>query len=387
MKRWLTVILCIVLGILPVASTALTTDELDAQVDAIFKKSATVGGALVITNGDSIVYSRYYGWQDAQEQIPATKDTYFRLASVTKMVSGIGMMQLVEKGLIDLDGDISEYFGYPVANYYHPDTPITLRQIMSHTSSIYSVLPKAGRTVYSTLAKAERKYRYYTKKKPGTAYEYSNFAAGIAGAIMEAVTDMSINSYMENSVFAPLSIDAAYAASLLDEPEFVSSFYSDTGKLFRSAQTSLDYVHEDFADPETHYDVTIGDLWMRAEDLAKLTIALCGDGSVEGVKLLKEESLALMRADQASFQQSVTMSKSRYGLFLQRETTLIEGHTFYGHQGMKAGILCNVYFEPETGFGFVMVTNGCRNGMNNRIAVLARRMFALAYEAFSGGSR
>ena len=257
--------------------------------------------------------------------------------------------------------------------------------MMSHTSSIYGALPKTGRSIYSTLAKAEKKYAYYTKKKPGTAYEYSNFAAGVTGAIMEAVTGISVDSYMLQSVFEPLSIDASYAASLLKEPAFVSSFYSDNGKLYRNAQTSLEYVYEDFSDPENHYDITIGDLWMRAEDLAKLAIALCGDGSVNGVQLLTEESLALMRADQSTFDgSSVTTGRSRYGLFLQHESTLIDGHTFYGHQGMKAGILCNVYFDPETGFGFLMLTNGCRNSLNNRVGVLARRMFAYAYETFTG---
>lgn len=387
MKRWLSVFLCILLGFLPSLSLALATDETDEQVDAIFEKSCTVGGALVVFQNGEITYTRYYGYQDAGNQIPVTPDTYFRLASVTKMVSGIGLMQLYEQGLIDLDRDISDYFGYEIANYYYPDTPVTLRQIMSHTSSIYGALPKAGRTLYSTLAKAEKKYAYYTEHNPGSFYEYSNFAAGVAGAILEAVTGMSVNGYMHDNVFAPLSIDAAYSASLLSEPAFVSSFYSTDGTLYRSAQCSLEDEYEDFPDPENHYRITIGDLWMRAGDLARLAIALCGDGSVDGVQLLTEDSLALMRADQSALPgSSVTSTKTRYGLFLQREDTLIDGHTFYGHQGMKAGILCNVYFEPSTGFGFVMVTNGCHNGMNNHVGVLARRMFTYAYETFAEGS-
>ena len=195
---------------------------------------------------------------------------------------------------------------------------------------------------------------------------------------------MSVDRYMHDHVFAPLSIDAAYVPALLDDPNFVTAFYKENGNLYRSAQRSLEQVYEDFADPENHYRITIGDLWMRAEDLARLAIALCGDGSVDGVQLLTEDSLSLMRADQAAFERSVTTSRTRYGLFLQREDTLLQDHTFYGHQGMKAGILCNVYFEPATGFGFVMVTNGCRNGMNNHVGVLARRMFTYAYETFVG---
>ena len=149
----------------------------------------------------------------------------------------------------------------------------------------------------------------------------------------------------------------------------------------RSVPYLFNQGYEDFADPETHYRTTVGSLWIRARDLATLTIALCGDGSVNGVQLLRPDSLALMRADQASFAKSVT-GESPYGLFLQREDSLIAGHTLYGHQGLVMGVLCNVYFEPETGFGFVMLTNGCNNVLQDHVAVLARRMVGLAYESF-----
>ena len=134
MKRLLSVILCILFASLPSLATAIMSEEIGGQVDAIFKKSQTVGGALVVFRNGKIEYTRYYGYQDAENQIPATKNTYFRLASVTKMVTGIGLLQLREQGLLELDRDISDYFGYPIANTHYPDTPITLRQIMSRST-------------------------------------------------------------------------------------------------------------------------------------------------------------------------------------------------------------------------------------------------------------
>ena len=104
---------------------------------------------------------------------------------------------------------------------------------------------------------------------------------------------------------------------------------------------------------------------------------------MDGVQLLAKNSLSLIRIDQAALHRSATTNKTRYGLFLQREDTLVDGHTFYGHKSMKVGILCNVYFEPSTGFGLVMVTNGYHNGMTNHVGVLVRRMFTDAYEIFA----
>ena len=85
--------------------------------------SRTIGGALVVTRGGEIVYERYYGYRDKANLIPVTEDTYFRIASVTKMVSGIGLLQLVEQGRAALDEDIGTYFGYEIRNTYYPDVP------------------------------------------------------------------------------------------------------------------------------------------------------------------------------------------------------------------------------------------------------------------------
>ena len=111
-------------------------DKLASALDKIFKNHHTVGGAVIIARDGEIVYEHYYGYASKTGRIPVTEDTYFRLASVTKMVTAIRVMQLVEEGVLDLDRDISEYLGYQVGNAYYPQTPITLRMLMTHTSSL-----------------------------------------------------------------------------------------------------------------------------------------------------------------------------------------------------------------------------------------------------------
>lgn len=379
-KRLLTFALCLLLAALP--ATAPAQDGIDEQVDSLFGQSQTIGGVVVVTLGDQIVYRRCYGYQDTETLVPVTEDTYFRIASVTKMVSAIGLMQLRERRLVDLDADVDEYFGYRIANDYHPDTPVTLRQLMSHTAALSASADYESGLPLETIFSGKASNReYFTDRVPGSAYEYSNFGAGLAGAVMEAVTGVSVNRYMRENVFGPLSIDASYDPAALADPASVATLYHSDGARYHSAEYLLGQPYEDFADPERHYGTTIGSLWIRAKDLATLTIALSGDGTVNGVRLLSMESLSQMRDDQASYHASVT-GDSPYGLFLQREDTLLEGHTLYGHQGLFIGILCNVYFEPETGFGFVLLTNGCNNKLQNRVGVLARRMFALAYGTF-----
>ena len=389
MKLTLISLLCLCLAVVLIPGYAAGEEfsgdftETDAQVDSYFKKSSTVGGCLVVAVGGQVVYQRDYGYSNKNHKQPVTEDTYFRIASITKMVSAIGIMQLKEQGLLDLDEDISEYFGYQIVNPNYPKIPITLRQCMSHTTSLsqnggYSY---ESRTIHDMLAKEVRRPSNFTREKPGDHYSYSNFGAGLMGSIMEAVTGVSINQYMTEHLFKPLGIDAAYGAGFLTEPDHIASQYQN-GDMYKSASKYLSEKYEDFADPERHYRITVGDVFIRSRDLAKIGALLCGDGSFDGVQLLTKDSVEMMRTDQREFGASVT-GESPYGLCVNLMGNVVKGRMIYGHQGMSNGAMCNVFYDPETQFVLVMLTNGCSQVRQDRIGVLPRRLFTYTYPLFT----
>ena len=96
--------------------------------------------------------------------------------------------------------------------------------------------------------------------------------------------------------------------------------------------------------------------------------------------MLQENTVQQMMADQKG-QGYVTVS-SPYGLCVSREDSLLEDRMVYGHQGMSDGVLCNLYWEPESQLVFALMTNGSKNNMNDHVAVLARRLFGLVWEEF-----
>ena len=102
-------------------------NDMDARVDEIFRGTKTVGGAFVVAQRGEIVYERYYGEQQKTTHVPVTENTYFKCASVTKLVTGIGLMKMMDEGILDPDEDISTYLGYKVRNRRYMDKPITLR--------------------------------------------------------------------------------------------------------------------------------------------------------------------------------------------------------------------------------------------------------------------
>ncbi len=376
------------LALLLAGTTALAAraeaGDTDAAVDRIFKNGKATGASLVIMKDGRLVYSRDYGMRNVRAKQPVDEDTYFRIASVTKMVSSIVLLQLVEEGLLDLDQDISNYYRYPIANPYFPRVPLTLRQLMSHTSSLSENggFSKLSSTVSQMLSRDARRSSNFHKVKPGSVFEYSNFGAGLTGSIAEAVSGMSFNRLITERLFLPLGMDASFDASALTSPDDIASIYSN-GKLSRSSQKYLNEIYEDTASPDTHYRTSVGGLFIRSRDLARLAAALCGDGIVDGMRLLDSQTLEETRAPQHTLGRSVS-GESPYGLFLERNTQVLPGHVVYGHQGMNNGASNNVYFEPETGFVFVMTTNGCSMTRDHGVIVLAQNLLRATYPLFSG---
>lgn len=365
MKR----LLCLLLLLIPRLALA---DDLSAALDDIFPRYNAAGAVVVVAREGQIVYHYDYGFANKQDRLPVTGETYFKTASVTKLVSALGVMSLVEEGQLALDAPIGSYLGYDVHNPSYASTPVTLRHLMSHTSSIKGSYP-TGRQLSSLLRAAGR----WNAWEPGTRYEYSNLGAGIMGSLMEAVTGQDVNTCLTEKVFRPLGIDAAYRVHLLAQPEKAALRYNAEGKLARQADFYLTEAWDPHASPETHYDITIGDIWIRGDDLCRLGMMLASGGSLDGVRILQEETVDAMM-------HTVTAA-SPYGLCVERVDTLVEGTRFYGHQGMSDGVLCNLYWEPQTQFVFALITNGSVTSMDDRIAKLTRRVFTQAWASYGPG--
>ncbi len=388
MKRTIALLLAAMLLMMSASMPGAAAEELtlDERVDDAFADARTIGGAFVVAHRGEIVYERYYGMRHKNQRNPVTPETYFRCASVTKLVTGIGLLRMMDMGLLDPDEDISTYLGYTVRNAYYRDTPITLRMLMSHTSSIYegaSFMYKS-RLLRDALD-IERKGRYnFSEVRPGTQYTYSNFGAGVTGSIMETVMGKDVCGAMDELVFDALGIDAAYNVHLLDSPDDISGTYNKDGSLYTAPQNLLRQPYTAECLPDEHYRMTAGSLWIRPHDLARLGIAICGDGSVDGVQLISEDAIAMMREPNSKETTGIT-DETPYSFFCIRRDNVIEGHTVYGHQGTDEGIVCNLYFEPENELVVCVMINGCKAYRDDGVMSVSRRLTDIAWDEFVAG--
>lgn len=342
--------------------------EADAFFDALFQKARAVGGVALVSQEGERLYSYTYGWGDKAKTRPVTEDTVFKVASVTKLVTAIGVMQLVEQEKLSLDEPLTDQNGTAVRNPHYPQSPVTLRQVMSHTSSLSSTAPYSRKPHWEQI---DRKSGYFCTWQPGTRYEYANLNGGFLGSLIERASGQSLNTYMAENVFSPLGINAAYAATLLPDASLLSNTFSQDGSTYRNA---ADYLkdglgYEDTCDPDSHYRASVGSLYISASGLETLGRALAGNGSAAGISLLAPETVRMMREDQRLFPGSTVTGESPYGLCLYRYT--MDWDTWYGHQGRWEGLLVDVFFEPATQTVLVFIANGVKREPGREVASLA----------------
>lgn len=139
-----------------------------------------------------------------------TADDPVRVASISKLVTTLGVMRLVEAGRLDLDSDVSRWLGWPLRNPAFPNKPITLRLLLSHRSSLTDGVDYAiplGRTLRETVADPKA---WDTAHPPGAFFRYTNLNFPVVATVMEAATHERFDRLMDRLVFKPLKIDGCF---------------------------------------------------------------------------------------------------------------------------------------------------------------------------------
>ncbi len=372
------IFLLVLFFVLP--AQAATQEEMEQAVLNELSSRHIIGGAVVVSVNGNTCIQLGYGTTDGTT--PVTAETLFRVASVTKLVSAVGLMRLYDEGYFLLDEDLNGLLPFPVRNPRFEDEQITPRQILSHTSGL------ASNSYYAIdWANLPRGTRYFSSAAPGSQYEYSNTNGGLFGCLIEALTDEGVNDYMTRTVFDPLQITAAYDLLSLPEDAQISPTYDKNRKVARSLK---DYRRDAGrytagADPENHLALTVGKLFISAEGLNRLLVMLLQDGYLDGARILKSETVALMEAKQHLAEHSSVTAESPYGLSLKRSEDL-PGGTWYGHQGMIFGFSANAFYQPDTGLCVTVLLNGYAAVQEDGLVTPARSIMTMASEWVLDGS-
>lgn len=365
------------------------TQTLSTQFNTIAQNNDMMGGSLVVFCQNGVVENIAIGKSDFARNIDMTVDTKYRIASISKTITTIAAMQLVEQDLLDLDANISDILGYTVQNPNHPTVAITPRMLMSHTSTIidgstYSNFlsatvnnnPIPNLSSILTLGGTYYVASQFNNTVPGTYFNYSNINSVILGTIVEKVSELRFDVYCKQNIFEPLSIDASFNVNDLEDIDQLAVLYRKPNGVWTPQADNFQGIQPVFNNLDAYIPGTNGGrfgpqggLRCSAQDLAIIFLVLMNRGTFDGVTILTEGSCNAMFANEWTYNGS--NGNNYYGLFrswglgIHRITSTpsndiaLSGSTsMLGHTGEAYGLVSDAYFDTIRKVGFVFVNNG-----------------------------
>jgi CubicO group peptidase (beta-lactamase class C family)/D-alanyl-D-alanine dipeptidase len=310
--------------------------------------------SIALVDGNEVVWAQGFGYQDPEHKIPATAHTVYRVGSVSKLFTDIGIMQMVEAGKINLDVPVSQYI--PDFHPQNPFTnPITLRQLMSHRSGLLRE-PPLGNYFDPTEPTLEATVRSMNSTEmvydPGTHQKYSNAGIAVVGYTLQQLNHQSFPEYLKQAVLAPLGM---HESSFAPEPD-----------LTRNLAKAYMWTYDGLKFPAPTFELGLapaGCMYSTVSDLAQFLMVLFDGGRGPKAQVLQRETLEQMWTPQFA----KPGQKKGYGLgFAVSE---LDGRRVIGHGGAIYGFATEVVGLPEDKLGVVTVTTmDAANAVTNAVA-------------------
>jgi CubicO group peptidase (beta-lactamase class C family) len=328
----------------PIAAVPLTADDLNSWLDGYLPYALHTGdiaGAVVaVVKDGQVLTERGYGYSDVATRAPVDpKTTLFRPGSVSKLFTWTAVMQQVEQGKIDLDGDVNQYLDFKIPA--RDGKPVTMRQLMQHVAGfeeqakgIMSADPKAPG--FEALLKQWTPERVFPA---GSTPAYSNYGASLAGYIVQRVSGESFDDYIDKHIFAPL--DMKYSTFRQPLPANLEPLMSKG-----YTQASLPPKPFEFIGP-----APAGSLSSPGEDMAHFMIAHLQNGEYHGNRILKAETAEMMHNSPLTI--LPPLNRMELGFF----ETNINGREVIAHLGDTQSFHTSLHLFLKEGVGFYVSFN------------------------------
>ena len=311
--------------------------DIDVQLNKM-AETEHLSGVVLIAKNNEILYHKAFGFSNRADHILNRPNTRFNMASMTKMFTGMAILQLVESSKLSLDQTVGSYLpDYP--NRAVTDS-VTIHQLLTHTSGMgnfWEELDKVPKEKYRSI---DDYIPLFINKpllfKPGSRYQYSNSGYTLLGKIIEQVTGLTYFEYIRQHILLPARMYKTDALELDEaQPQMATGY---TMSLTQPGQ----WKNNNFANvikggPAGGYYTTAGDL-LRFSNI------------VRGQQLLNKKSTELYITGKIKY------DKGSYAYGMSADT--INDHAVFGHTGGHFGIANEFLVCPDLGYTVVIMTNG-----------------------------
>ena len=322
-----------------------TLQELDRQLAQMFAAGHVPGASVAIVENGQVTFAKGYGLADVAAKIPATADTPFRAGSISKSITSIAVMTLVEQHRLDLNAPLATLL--PDVHFVNPwekTDPVRLVNLLEHTTGWPDIATRV-------LAKDEPSWSvaqgvqfassdFVSRWKPGTFTVYNNAGPAVAGYAIEKVTGKSFDDYARDAVLRPMGMATADFGLTPDLAKRISKSYTPDGAI-----TPYQYIVLKPA----------GSLNVSARELAQLARFMIGRGTVDGRQILSPASVDRIEHAMSNLGAKYGFSNSyALGNAMFPDT----GITFRGHNGSIDSFTSVMGYSLRNKSGYVLMANG-----------------------------
>ena len=329
----------------PSPAPQLTKADFETFLDALIPsqlRNRNIAGAVVsVVKDGQVLFQKGYGYADVEEKKPVLPDqTLFRPGSVSKLFTATAVMQLVEQGKLDLDRDVNDYLDFAIPKTY-PE-PVTLRQLLTHTGGFEETLKNLF-VAHESDIKPLRTYLVNEMPAriflPGKIPSYSNYGFTLAGYIVERVSGEKFERYIENHILKPLG---------MNNSTFEQPLPPQLGPQMSKGYLSASKKPRDF---EWVQAAPAGALTTTAADMTQFMLAFLQDGAVDGVPILKPETVRQMETRQFEFDPMLP------GLGITFMEYLIDPVRIIAHGGDTVYFHSDMILVPDAHLGYFLSYN------------------------------
>ena len=249
------------------------------------KRHNATGLSIAVVDEHGLIWAKGFGYADKENNVPATPETVYRVASISKLLTATAVMQLAEQGKMNIDAPLQNYIpGFSIKTHFSARGAITPRNMMTHHSGLPSnfykgIFSKEPEPFEKLTDEIKHEYAAYP---PGLVYNYSNLGITLLGSVIERVSRKSFAQYMDESLFEPMGMaDSSYTPK---QGATLAKGYKD-GKAN--------------GDPGIR-DLPSSGMLSSVLDLGSFMTMVLADGKVRGTRILKAETLSEMLRPQNS---------------------------------------------------------------------------------------
>jgi CubicO group peptidase (beta-lactamase class C family) len=320
--------------------------ELDAIAADELKRGLVSGFSIALVDDQRLVHAAGYGFADKRRAVPATRDTVYRCGSISKLFTACAVMQLAERGRLDIDQPLSKSLpSFRIVSPFADAPPVTLRHLMCHRaglvreSPVGSYFDATGPTPAQTVASLAD---CVMPHPPNKVTKYSNSGVTVVGEAVAVVAGISFEKYQDEHLLRPLGMSSsAWRLNAKLKPRFARGYLpvADGMGGFREIESP-------------HFElgtIPAGNLYTTAGDLARFVQCLFAKGGSGGREVLKPQTLEKM------FTVQFTGETNGFGLGFSIGAH--RGRKTVSHSGAVYGFTSSLVALPNEKIGVIVLSN------------------------------